>query len=292
VAKQFKRKYELILLGEENIKAITDLRIVFEVSKSLRSYPNLAKIDVFNPNGDTIALVDNDNPIVILNAGYDGNMGLIFKGRLRNSFVNRISEDRILTLYAGDGQREWENTIINKTYSSNFKLKELVTDIVSTFLESGELTLGTLQDMEDREADKLMGVSLSGSTKDVMDKIADDYGLIWSIQDNEIVVMDADAPIEFTEAVLINQNTGMIGSPTLTEIGADVTTLLNPDLLPNIAFKIESVSTTIALTNLQFRSLRRTTAEGIYRAFEVIFNGDTHGNNWYSTARGTIIPNG
>lgn len=291
MAKQYKRKYELILQGEERSKVITDLRIVFEISKSLRGFPNLAKIDIYNPNNDTISLINDDDPIIILKAGYEGATGLIFKGRLRNAFTNRISENRVITLYAGDGQREWESAIINKTYSENFKLKELVVDVLSTFLESGELSFGTLQDMDNREANKITGLTLSGSTKDVMDKLASDYNLVWSIQDNEIVVTDEDRSIDSTEAVLVNQTTGMIGSPTLTEIGADVTTLLNPDLLPNVAFKIESVSTNVALPGLQFRTLPRTTAEGLYRAFEVVFSGDTHGNNWYSTARGTVLNN-
>lgn len=288
MASQFKRKYELIIIGEDETKVITDLRIVFEVIKSLRSYPNLAKFDVYNPNATTVSLLTK-NPLLILKAGYEGNTGLIFRGRIRNSFVNKVSEDRIVTIYAGDGQREWENTYINKTYSENLTPKELVKDVLSTLLETGELSFGEILDLDERSADKLIGVTLTGSTKDVMDKLADDYGLVWSIQDGEIVVMDADTALAPDTAVLINQTTGMIGTPTVTEIGADVTSLLNPKLLPNTAFKIESVSSNIAISNLQFREPRRTTAEGLYRAFEVNFNGDTHGNNWYSVARGTAL---
>lgn len=288
LANQFKRKYELHIITDAGTKIISDLRVVFDIIKSMRSYPNIAMIDLYNPNGDTISRL-YDDPILILKAGYEGNIGLIFKGRIRNIFNNKVAENRIITIYAGDGQREWENTIINKTYSENIKVKDLVKDVLTTLLETGELNLGSLQDLDDRQADKLIGVSLSGSTKDVMDKLANDYSLVWSIQDGEIVVMDENRALEASEIVLVNQTTGMIGSPTVTEIGADVTSLLNPKLLPNTAFRIESLSSNIALSNLQFRTPKRSTAEGDYRAFDVTFNGDTHGTNWYSIARGTSV---
>ncbi len=291
VARQFNRKYELFLIGSDNTKVITELRINFEITKSMRSYPNLAKIDLYNPNDETIALITDGDPLIVLKAGYDGNVALIFRGKLRNFFPTRISTDRIITMYAGDGQREWEQTTINKTYSNNLNVKSLITEVINTFLETGELSIGTIQDLDGLAGNKLLGVTLSGSSKDVMDKLADDYDLVWSIQDGEIVVMQDDKPIAFDEAILVSQETGMVNSPTLTEIGADVTTLLNPRLLPNVAFKIESQSSVIAIGGLQFRALRRTTAEGVYRAFEVVFSGDTHGTNWYSTARGTVTAN-
>jgi len=289
LANQFLREYNLTIIGEDKTKVISDLRISFEVTKSKRSYPNIAKIDLYNPNEDTISLITNGKPIFILNAGYKDNLGLIFKGRQRNFFDNKVAPERVVTIYAGDGQREWEDSTINKTFSSTVDLKTLVTEILTTFLDTGELSLGTLQDLDGRPADKLFGISVSGSTKDVMDQIADDYGLTWSIQDNEITVTDRDKPLESLEAVLIKQTTGMVGSPTLTEIGADVTTLLNPNLLPNRTFKIESESTEIAIGSIQFRELKRTTAEGIYTAFEVLFRGDTHGAQWHSTGKGVLL---
>lgn len=81
----------------------------------------------------------------------------------------------------------------------------------------------------------------------------------------------------------------MIGSPTITEIGAEVTTLLNPELLPNRAFKIEADSADIAISNLQFRDLKRTQATGLYRAYEVIFQGDNRGAAWVTKAKGTFV---
>ena len=102
MAKQFKRTYSLILSGSVS-KSITDLRIVFDITKSNRSYPNIAKIDIYNPNDETVSMITSDDPLIILKAGYEGNQGILFRGKQRNVFDNRLAEDRILTIYAADG---------------------------------------------------------------------------------------------------------------------------------------------------------------------------------------------
>ena len=75
----------------------------------------------------------------------------------------------------------------------------------------------------------------------------------------------------------------------VTEIGADVTTLLNPSLLPNRAFLIESVNADVTIGNLFFRNIKRTTAEGLYKIQEVVFKGDSRDGDWLSSVKGRII---
>lgn len=276
------------LVGESDTKVITNLRISFEVTKSTRSYPNIARIDIYNPNQETIALIDNEDPLIVLSAGYENNVGLIFRGRKRNTFINKQSEDRVITIYAADGGKDWEDAIYNKTATENLKLKDIVLELFNSFNETGDVTIGSIEGI-DIPADKLLGQSLSGSSKDILDMLAQDYGFQWSIQDGELVLTEDNQPLTSLESVLVSQSTGMIGSPTVTEIGADINSLMNPNLLPNRLFTIQSESNEIALSNLQFRKVKRTTAEGSYRAFEVTFIGDTHGNQWFSQAKGTSL---
>jgi len=283
LARQFKRSYSLILSGN-NTKSISQLRIAFEITKSERSYPNVAKIDIYNPNQETISMLTSDDPLITLRVGYLGDEGIIFRGKSRNVYANKIGEDRILTVYAADGGRDWESAIYNKTLSENVKIADVVNELLST-LTSDEVTVGVIQGL-DSPADKLRGQTLSGSTKDIMDMLAEDYDFTWNIQDGEINVIERDSSINYLESVLINQNTGMIGSPTVTEIGVEVTSLINPKLLPGRLFTVEASSAQLSLSNLQFRNVQRTSANGTFRAYEVIFKGDTHTNEWYALAKG------
>lgn len=284
---QYLRSVRLVFAGSDDARDVTDLRVAFEITKSMRSYPNLAKIDLYNPNEDTVNYIRARDPLVLLYAGYRDNARLIFKGRIRNLFVNKKGVDRIVIIYAGDGDRDWQRARYNKTLGGNVSLKDTVLDIFQSFI-SDDVSVGPVEGLT-TIADKLLGQTLSGSSKDIMDGLANDYGFEWSIQDGELTTQQLDAPLTSQTAVLINQTTGMVGSPTITEIGADATTLLNPDLLPGRAFRIEADSQDVALPNLQFRRLKRTAATGLYRAYEVMFIGDTRGPSWLAKVKGTFL---
>lgn len=286
MARQFKRVYDLTIIpvdGESRV--IKDLRVNFEINKSILSFPNLCRLNIYNPNADTLAALQKKYTKIVINAGYQGDIRLLFKGEIRNVFQNRSGVDKIITVYAGDGERDWQNATFNKTFTENVSISSAIQEVLKSF---EEVTVGVVNGLP-QVADKLRGQTLSGSSKDILDNFADEYGFTWSIQDGEVIITPVESPLEGTEAVLINAATGMIGSPTLTEIGADVTTLLNPRLLPNKAFKIESIVADIQLGNLFFREVNKTTAEGTYKIQEVTFKGDSREGEWISLVKGRRI---
>lgn len=285
MSRQYKRAYALVVSDENNSKTITGLRLSFNITKSLHSFPNLAQLELYNPNPETLSMLESKFSEILLNAGYEGNIRLLFKGQVRNVFQRKVGTDRIVTIFAGDAEQDWQNAIFNKTLTENIAIKQVVTEIAETFKNT---TTGQLQGL-DAEADKLRGQTLSGSSKEILDQLAEDYGFQWSIQDGELITVPNEAVLEDVDAVLINNATGMIGSPTITELGVNVTTLLNPELLPNRAFVVESDFADVAIGGVQFRKINRTSGDGTYKTFQVIFNGDTHGNNWFSTVEGRLV---
>ena len=265
-----------------NTRILDKLRISFEVTKSLRGYPNLAKIDIYNANETTLTLLQDKFTTIQLNAGYVGTKALLFSGKVRNLVDTRNATDRITTIYAGDGEQDWQNAIYNRTLSASVPLLTILEEIGATFENS---TVGDLSSFN-IPADKLRGQSLSGSSKDVLDKLAEDYGFDWSIQNSVLTLVRREDALLPNESVLVSSTTGMIGSPTITEIGADVATLLNPRLEPAKLFTIESAASEVALGDLFFRQVQRTKAEGTYKILEVIHKGDTHDNVWASNLVG------
>jgi hypothetical protein len=286
VARQYKRAYDLTIIPTDgDARVIKDLRINFEITKSILSFPNLCRLNIYNPNEDTLAALQNKFTKIVLNAGYEGDVKLLFKGEVRNVFQNRAGVDRLITVYAGDGERDWQNATFNKTFTENVTISAAIEEVLKSF---EEVTVGVVNGLP-QVADKLRGQTLSGSSKDILDQFAEEYGFDWSIQDGEVIITPVESPLEGDEAVLVNAATGMIGSPTVTEIGADVTTLLNPRMLPNRALQIESVNADIQLGNLFFRDVKRTTAEGTYKIQEVTFKGDSREGDWVSSVKGRIV---
>jgi len=286
MARQYKRVYELTVIppgGEARV--IKGLRVNFEITKSILSFPNLARITLYNPNQDTLSALEEKYTRIVLNAGYEGNLRLLFKGDVRNVFQTKTGRDRLLTIYSGDGEKSWQNATFNKTLSENLSIRSAIEEVLKTF---SDVNIGTLQGLP-QVADKIRGQVLSGSSKDIMDNFAEEYGFSWSIQDGEIIITPEQEPLEGDEAVLVTASTGMIGSPTITEIGVDVTTLLNPRLLPNRGFIIESLNADVTIGNLFFRNIKRTSAEGLYKIQEVIFKGDSRDGDWLSSVKGRII---
>jgi hypothetical protein len=286
VARQYKRVYDLTIIptdGESRI--IRELRVNFEITKSVLSFPNLAKIVIYNPNQDTLSSLQKKFTKLVFNAGYEGNSRLLFKGEVRNVFQTKVGVDRLITIYAGDGERDWQNATFNKTFTENITISKAIEEVLATFKE---VTVGVIDGIPN-VANKLRGQTLSGTSKDILDNFADEYGFNWNIQDGEVIITPVESPLQGNEAVLVNAATGMIGSPTVTEIGADVTTLLNPRLVPNSAFRIESINADIQLGNLFFRDIKRTSAEGNYKVQEVTFRGDSREGDWLSSVKGRIL---
>lgn len=286
MARQYKRVYDLTIIptdGEARI--IRELRVSFEITKSILSFPNLCRLDIYNPNDDTLSALQKKYTKITLNAGYEGDVRLLFKGEIRNVFQSKKGTERVITVYAGDGERDWQNATFNKTFTENVTISSAIEEVLKSF---EEVTVGVINGLP-QVADKLRGQTLSGSSKDILDGFANEYGFDWSIQDGEVVITPDESPLEGDEAVLVNAATGMLGSPTVTEIGADVTTLLNPRLLPNRAFQIESVNADIQLGNLFFRNVKRTSAEGTYKIQEVTFVGDSREGEWTSAVKGRLI---
>ena len=286
MARQYKRAYDLTIIPEDGeARVIRDLRVNFEITKSILSFPNLCRLNIYNPNEDTLSALQKKFTKIVLNAGYEGDVRLLFKGEVRNVFQNKMATDRVITIYAGDGERDWQNATFNKTFTENVSISSAIEEVLKSF---EEVTTGVINGLP-QVADKLRGQTLSGSSKDILDQFADEYGFDWSIQDGEVIITPVESPLEGDEAVLVNAATGMLGSPTVTEIGADVMTLLNPRMLPNKAFKIESVNVDIQLGNLFFRNVKRTNAEGTYKIQEVTFKGDSREGEWTSAVKGRII---
>lgn len=286
MSRQYNRRYALTISTLDGVtKVISGLRVQFTITKSLLSFPNLAEIRLYNANADTLSKLQQKYTKISLSAGYGDDIKVLFIGEVRNVFQSREGTEKIMTIYSGDGQRDWDNATFNGTFSENVSLKTAVNEILKTFQG---LDIGSLEGVPD-VIDKLLGQSLSGSSQKLMDGYADEYGFSWSIQDGEIVIINDEQVLTDTEAVLITAASGMIGSPTLTFIGADVVTLLNPRLLPNRAFRIDSVNFDVAIGNLFFINPPRTEVVGFYKIQEVVFKGDTRGGDWLSELKGRII---
>ena len=86
----------------------------FEVAKTIEAAPNIAVIRIFNLHPDNEAKIKNEFDEVLLNAGYEGTMRLVFRGNIKHVYRYREKNDYITEIEAGDGDKDFRSAVMNE----------------------------------------------------------------------------------------------------------------------------------------------------------------------------------
>lgn len=273
----FLRYAEVIVGSVAQAISIKDLRITFDIQKSRISYPNKAKISIYNLSTNTRNQIKNEFTNILINAGYVGNIQMIFTGNIKNVYHRIDSVDTVTDIYAGDGDAAWVESNANVSITGQHSLKDTVIMLVNTMQG---ITVGTLQGL-DQGLVSSQTTTYCGATRDQLNKLAATYNFDWSITNNIFETVSKNQAIEpQSRATVISSTTGMVGSPTVTEIGADINCLLNPALLPNRWILIKAAGSDVSLGDPYFRvANKNTVAQGYYVINELEHTFDNRGGD-------------
>lgn len=299
----FKRVAELIVgqSGKEGI-LIKDLRFSFSIEKTLTETLNTSTVRIYNLSESSRKMVETPNNALILKAGYAQDQGpiTIFVGVVRRALTVREGPDWVTELELDDGLIAYRDTKLTTTFKPGTK----AVDVLNFVAEQFGLPVRRLPDVI---AFKIYpnGFSSVGRVRDAMSKVCNYLGLEWSIQNQEIQIINKGGATART-AIVISPTTGMLGSPEMEaktmsdklaakqgittksdgvivkksdkvlasgkapkdrlEVqGYKVRSLLQPTLIPGDIVKVE--------------------AEGVNNFFKiekVTHQGDTHGSEWES----------
>lgn len=291
--RQWKRKVQLVIGKAGTGLMVENLRIQFEVVKTIEAAPNVAVIKVYNLHPDNEAKIKNEYTEVLLNAGYEGAMRLVFRGNIKHVYRYREKNDYITEIEAADGDKDFRNAVMNETLGAGTTAAQLVDRAIGTFSST---TKGHIQ-VPDRV--RLRGKVISGNTRDVLRDVARESGGNWSIQDGQLVIVSANDVLP-GQAIVIRSDTGMLGAPEINDKGIAVKCLLNPMLRINGAIQLDNNN--IKAKRVQAQSLAtqrekretnqplgRETAQvvrldpdGIYKVLKLTHKGDNRGPEWTS----------
>lgn len=262
---QFGRVCKLIVgKGGQGI-AITNLRMTFDIKKTSDDQPNTAKIEVYNLNTEHQGALLTEWLDIQLFAGYEGAERLIFTGQIRTATPKIQGTDRIITIESGDGDREVLRGFVNKTLEKGCTANQIVNECQSAMFGVPSAYKDSLPTEYSR------GRVLTGRASDILNKQTKQDGAQWSIQDGRLLVLKG-ANVRPNAVWLINQETGMLGSPEPTQDGVKVTTLLNPAYLIGGVAKIDSLI-----------------YQGGIRIESITHSGDTHSSEWSSSLEGLSV---
>lgn len=256
---------------------IKNLRIAFQVIKSLSWSTNTASIQIYNLSSDKRAKLKDYGDEVTIYAGYTEEAGsqLLFVGDTTR--VSHLFEQpEIITSFeCGDGERTLNQRYVSVSFSEDISARTIIQNVASQVglnigyfapTPSGvsEIYLNGFQDLD--------------LVKNIIEKCSNKLKLTQSIQNGKLFLVPPQGSTE-KPPVVISQNTGMVGVPqryTYKRLdlwrggpkqGYKVKTLLRPDILPGD--RVRLISEQIDVDELFFvDSVKHT--------------GDTWGQQWIS----------
>jgi len=243
--------------------SLHEIAIAFEVTKSISSKANTADITLYNLTESHRNMMGKEFDEITLEAGYmppngGSNVGIIFKGNIRDVSHKRDGADIMTTISCGDGDKALRKATLSKSYQKGTPVKDVVNDLYNELAKQG-VTRGEWK-FPDNTPDYKRPYAVCGSCAREMNTIGRGKGFYWNIQNGAMEIIPGDGFIGLV--AVISPETGMIDTPTLTDNGCRVSTLLNPEIRPNRRVQIKS---SVIEMNAQ---------DGIYRVSACTYRGD------------------
>ena len=260
--KQFGRQIKLFIGNEKESIECSQLRISFDISKTITSEPNPAKISIYNLNeSHRNAIRGKQYNKAILHVGYE-ELRVIYAGDIIKSNITRNGLDIVTVMECGDGAQDITYARVNKTIQSGANDSSILKETLASMS-------GVSGGIADIPSERILprGKVIVGNARDVCSKIARNNNADWSVQDGAFLMLPKDKVLGSDEGFFISKDTGMIGSPEETNDGLKLTCLLNPALRIGSLIRVESI-----LKHFN----------GDYKITELSHTGDYLSDQWHS----------
>lgn len=256
-------------------RRIQDLRIQFKIEKTNESSTNKSEISIFNLSQETRSLFEAKGTRVHLSIGYLGlspnklvgstsNVDLVFVGDITKIDQSLNPPDLITKIISGDGDNRHRNAKHTRGYPPNTKLLTALNNVSDDF----GLSRKVFVDIPDITI--AHGLALRGLCRNHMDTLTQPNGLEWSIQDDALQVIPVGGTTS-ENPILLNKDTGLIGSPKKGEKGKiEFTSLIQPGLKPGRKVQIQS-----------------DVLSGFFKIRKVIHDGDSQRGTFLSKCEAT-----
>ncbi|UXZ62226.1 hypothetical protein NUJ28_05775 [Burkholderia multivorans] len=285
---QYLRKASLIIGNDNDAIDLSSLRFTFRVQRGDLQTPNSARIRVYNVSDNTAQKVEREFVRVVLQAGYEGNYGIIFDGSLVQVRRGRESQtDTYLDITAADGDMAYNFAVVNTTLAAGSTPEDHVKVCTAAMVKFG-VGEGYRPDLGGRPLPR--GKVMFGMARDYLETVARSTQTLWSIQDGKVQMVPETSYVP-GEIPDINYKSGMVGLPEQTQNGITVKMLLNPSVkigrlihLNNASVQQYEFSLGIQdqPNNGMIATQNKFNTDGYYYVMTNEHWGDTRGNDWYT----------
>jgi len=290
---QYLRKVSIAIADGtgQNALDFKDFRCVFSVRRGDIQTPNSADVRIYNLSDQTVNLITKKNiefTQLVIQAGYEGNFGVIFRGQIKQARAGREDQkDSYVDITAADGDEAYSFALCAFSLAAGTKPPDEVAAFVQTMIDQG-VTNGYIPALSSNG--RVRGRVYFGRTRDELRDWSEANGVLWSIQDGKLTLIPKTGFIP-GDVPIISPSTGMIGVPEQTQNGLKLRVLLNPLLkigqkiqlqsknVNQLRFGLDRSSQTL---NAPLAGFTRLNADGVYYVMQADHTGDTRGTEYYT----------
>lgn len=240
------------------------LRVQFNSQKTVTGEPNKCEVSITGLSRETQHAIRANLTRVQVIAGYESSSssaGLVCSGALMAAMSQRQGPDIVTKLIALDGMGGMTRGAYSKAFAGGTPVSQAVRELAASMpgVEVGQIKVtGNLFPK---------GLQLSGSSTSQLNKLADQYGFSWSVQNGVFqAIMDGQ---DSGEAYSFDTDTNMIAcvpllnGPLQVPIGVEVTAKFEARIRPG--------------DRMVVRSSINPSLSGTYTATSVSSQFDSHG---------------
>jgi hypothetical protein len=313
--------------GGSDLLTITDstwepeaLRITFDVQTSWWSTPWYADISIYNLNEATTNQIlgagtqqqsgtnsisgsgtnVQQNMEVILSAGYQASntYAVIWDGFvLQPTWERENQTDFKLTLHCMNWLGAVSSNFINKNWNSALVTQQqIVADIAAKAFNSIGTAANNTQTLTNKTLPR--GKTEFGNPGKPLMEIMRDNNLQWWLGQKGLLNFTGlsgtaaqQTPIDSSNPLVYTPSSGIVGTPSQTQLGIDVRLLLDARVqvkIPCMTIKIDNSSIRQLLYQVgTYPGLLNQ--DGVYAVIGAHYHGDTRGNNWYVDVTGWYL---
>lgn len=285
--RQYGRKLSLIVGTDTQGLDLSNLRCTFYISRGDRQTPNSADVRIYNVKDETANRLTQEFTRVVIQAGYDGNFGLLFDGTIKQARRGRLdAKDDYVDIVAADGDQAYNFSTIALSLAAGATPDDHVQAFVQAMATQG-ISQGYTPELSKNGS--VRGRVFYGMTRDELREWAEVQDALWSIQDGRLTLIPKTSYVP-GDTPLISPSTGLIGVPEQTANGIEMRVLLNPSIKIGQRVKLDSTINPFRFgldrgsqkTNFRLEQNIKTNADGFYYVMIADHTGDTRGEPWYT----------
>lgn len=247
------------------------LALDFKVDLTDKSDPNESEVTIYNLTASHRSEIAEEALKINVYAGYDV-LKLIGTGDVIHVENEKSETDWKTKIVFGDGHKAITQSKYSRTYRKGTLKRRIISDLIASMaLVTTDLSVltGSTQG----------AVTLDGLSKDLLSDKCKDWGISWSIQQDEVILVKTKDAVIAPPRLVIQASTGLLETPSVTKTGVKIKSQLNPDLQPNVAFKL------VPLVGARVGRVKQekepkephTASEGTYVCERVTFSGNNYG---------------